>query len=218
MRLCQVSADVTRMTGAGVMLMTGDVRRGSLCTTDAVSAAIEQLQYDLGEGPCVDAYQEDRPVLEPDLAHPSSPRWPGFSDLALTAGAGAVFGFPLRVGPVRLGALNLYSRRPCSLTSDQHADALVLAAVVAQAILVMQAEAPAGAVAAGLELDANFQDVVHQAAGMVSVQLGVSVGRALVRLRAHAFGNEQPLHEVAEAVVTRRLRFHPEPGETDSGP
>ena len=45
------------MTGAGIMLMSGDVPRGSLCTTDEVSALIEQLQYDLGEGPCVDAYQ-----------------------------------------------------------------------------------------------------------------------------------------------------------------
>ena len=59
------------MTGAGIMLMSGDVPHGSLCTTDEVSALIERLQYDLGEGPCVDAYQLDRPVLEPDLAEPA---------------------------------------------------------------------------------------------------------------------------------------------------
>src|SRR5687768_16355171 len=55
-RLCDVSASVTAASGAGIMLMSGDVPRGSLCTTDAVSALIEALQYELGEGPCVDAY------------------------------------------------------------------------------------------------------------------------------------------------------------------
>ena len=52
------------------MLMSADVPQGSLCTTNEMSDLIEQLQYALGEGPCVDAYRQDWPVLEPDLAHP----------------------------------------------------------------------------------------------------------------------------------------------------
>ena len=76
-----------------------------------MSTLIEQLQYDLGEGPCVDAYQLDRPVLEPDLAEPAAPRWLAFAGPALAAGVRAVFGFPLHVGAVRLGALNLYCDR-----------------------------------------------------------------------------------------------------------
>src|SRR5437660_416329 len=82
-RLCQVCAEVTGMTGAGVMLMSGDIPRGSICTTDAVSALLERLQYDLGEGPCVDAYDQCRPVLEPDLANPASPRWLAFREPAI---------------------------------------------------------------------------------------------------------------------------------------
>src|SRR5438552_17004497 len=106
-RLCAVGTDIIGMSGAGIMLMSGDVPRGSVCTTDDVSALIEDLQYGLGEGPCVDAYNQDRPVLEPDLAHPDEARWLAFSGPALEAGARAVFGFPLRVSAVRLGALNL---------------------------------------------------------------------------------------------------------------
>src|SRR5690348_2386420 len=151
------------MSGAGVMLMSGDVPRGSVCTTDAVSARIEQLQYELGEGPCVDAYNHDRPVLEPDLADPATPRWVAFTRPALDAGARAVFGFPLQVGAVRLGALNLYCDTPRALTDDQHADALLLASIVAEALLLLQADAPAGTVAAELEANADFQYVVHQA-------------------------------------------------------
>ena len=88
-----------------------------------------------------------------------------------------MFGFPVQVGVVRLGALNLYSDRPGALTHDQHADSLVMADVAARAVLAMQADAPPGAVAAEFEAGANFRFVVHQASGMVSVQLGVSVGR-----------------------------------------
>lgn len=214
-RLCEVCAEATVTTGAGIMLMSGDVPRGSVCTTDDVSDLIEQLQYDLGEGPCVDAYQNDRPVLEPDLARPRTPRWPAFTGPAVEAGARAVFGFPLQVGAVRLGALNLYCERPGPLTDDQHADALVMADIAAQAVLVLQADAPPGKLAGELEAGADFHYVVHQAAGMVAAQLDVSVGQALIRLRAHAFGNDRKLADVAANVVSRKLRFDAESGEKD---
>lgn len=207
-RLCRVAAEVTGMSGAGVMLMSGDVPRGSICTTDEVSACIEELQFALGEGPCVDAFRLDRPVLEPNLAEPASPRWLAFAGPALEAGAKAVFGFPLQVGSVRLGALNLYRDRVGALDNEQHADALVMAEVVAQAVLLLQADAPPGSLAVELEAGADFQYVVHQAAGMVAAQLNVSVTHALIRLRAHAFGNDLPLTQVAQDVVARRLRFY----------
>jgi ANTAR domain len=206
-RLCGVGAEVTDASGAGIMLMSGDVPRGSVCTTNEVSCLIERLQYTLGEGPCVDAYRQDRPVLEPDLAHPSTPRWLAFSPPAVEAGVRAVFGFPLQVGAVRLGALNLYRDWSGRLSDDQHADALVMADVAAQAVLVLQASAPPGQLAAELEAGADFHYVVHQASGMVAAQLDVSVGQALIRLRAYAFGNDRPLAEVAEDVVARKLRF-----------
>lgn len=209
-RLCAVAAEATGMTGAGIMLMSGDVPRGSVCTSDDVSAVLEQLQDALGEGPCVDAHNEGRPVLEPDLADPSEMRWPAFSAPAIAAGAAAVFGFPLRIGAVRLGALNLYRDRIGRLTDDQHADALAMADVTGPAVLALQSGAAPGQLAAQLEDGSDFQYVVHQAAGMVAAQLGVSVGKALLHLRAHAFGNERPLVEVATAVVDRTLRFDPE--------
>jgi hypothetical protein len=208
-RLCDVCAKVSAMSGAGIMIMSDDTPAGSVCTTNEVSDRIEELQYTLGEGPCVDAYNEGRPVLEPDLADPATPRWLAFSPQALAAGTRAVFGFPLHVGAARLGAMNLYSDRPGQLSDDQHADALVMADVTAQAVLAMQANAAPDALAAELEAGANFHLVEHQAAGMVATQLGVSVREALVRLRAHAFSHDTGLNEVAEAVVARELRFDP---------
>lgn len=181
--------------------------RGSLCTTDAASGLIEELQYTLGEGPSLDVYRQDRAVVEPDLAAPLIPRWPAFSGPAVDSGVRAVFSFPIRVGAVRLGALHLHRDRPGPLTNEQHADSLVTAQILAEAILALQAKAEPGELAQTLETDGDFHYVAHQASGMVAVQLGISVEEASVRLRAYAFGTGTSIAEVADAVVQRHLRF-----------
>jgi len=206
-RLCTVGPQITGSNGVGVMLMSGDIPSGSLCSSDEVSELIEDLQFTLGEGPCVDAYQDDKIVSEPDLADPQTRRWFAFTPPALEAGARAVFGFPLRVGTVRLGALNLYRDRPGELTADQHADALVLADVTARWVLDAQAGAPSGVVAEQLEAGADFHLAVHNAAGIVSVQEGISVTEALIRLRAFAYSHDRPLADVAQDIIARRFRL-----------
>lgn len=208
-RLCDVCTEVVGVSGAAIMLISSDMPRGSAGSSNHVSRLLEQLQFELGEGPCIDAHNSDRPVLEPDLADPRVPRWLAFSGPAIAAGARAMFGFPLQVGVVRLGALNLYNDRPGDLSDDQHADALVMADITAQALLLLQANAEPGMLSAELERSADLQFVVHQAAGMVAVQLSMSVGHAMARLRGHAFGNERHLADVARDVVARELRFHP---------
>jgi hypothetical protein len=208
-RLCEVCAEMTDTSGAGIMLIADGTSRGSICTSNSVSEVIEELQFTLGEGPCIDACREGRPILEPDLASPARQRWVAFAPPAIAAGARAVFGFPVRVGAAHLGALNLYRDRPGPLTDDQHADALVLADVAAELVLLLQAGAPPGELAMELEASASLHYVVHQASGMVSVQLGVAVEHAMVRLRAFAFVSGRPLIEVARSVVDRTLRFDP---------
>jgi len=102
--------------------------------------------------------------------------------------------------------------------TEEHADALVMADIAAQTLLTLQADAPPGRLAAELEAGADFHYAVHQASGMVSVQLNVSVAQALIRLRAYAFGNGRPLTEVAAEVVDRTLRFDDPGGERDLVP
>ncbi|MGH9272321.1 MAG: ANTAR domain-containing protein, partial [Ilumatobacteraceae bacterium] len=93
-------------------------------------------------------------------------------------------------------------------------DALVLAGLAAQTVIEMQASAPDGVLGAALEDGTNFQFVVHQAAGMVAVQLTVSVTEALIRLRAYAFRHDLLVSAVARHVVEGRLRFDGrEPGQ-----
>lgn len=205
--LCQACSDVTGTTGAAIALISPDLEQSTAGASNEVSDRIEELQFTLGEGPAVDAYQQERPVLEPDLADPATPRWLGFTGPALKAGVRAVFGFPLHVGAAWFGVLDLYRDRPGPLDEQQHADALAMADVVTEAILLMQAHAAPGDVATELATDSPTRSVVHQAAGMISAQVDVSVAQAMVRLRAHAFSNDKRLAEVSKEVVARELRF-----------
>jgi hypothetical protein len=204
--LCGAGVDVLGVSGVSLMLRVDD-RPTPVCASNALAAHLGDLQHTLGEGPGVDAEETGRPVAEPDLARPRLVRWIAFGPAALEAGAGALFSFPLRLGAVRLGALTLYEPSAGSLSDGQHADALVMAGVMFNAILAMQTGAPAGILGRDLEPLADYGAEVHQASGMVSVQLEVSVGEALVRLRAHAYAAERPLTEVAAGVVRRGMRI-----------
>lgn len=189
------------------MLLVADSNEGSLCSSDEVMTLIEELQYSLGEGPCLDAFDRGAVVLEPDLANPAVTRWPAFSPPAVDAGARAVFAFPISVGAIRLGALDLYQDRPGALDDGQHTRALALAELIATWVLDRQGAAAPGSLAPSLETGADFHFVVHNAAGMISAQLGIGIAEALVRLRAHAFGQDRLVSEVARDVVERRIRF-----------
>lgn len=206
-RVCHVAKRVTGVTGAGIMLMSADLPLGSICTTDPVSSLIEELQFDLGEGPAIDAHSLGQPALEPDLADPETPRWLAFTEPALAAGVRAVYGFPMRIGAVQLGALSLFRDHAGPLTDDEYADAVAVANLAAETVLLLQAGAPPGMIAAELDTGVDFHYAVHRASGMVAAQLGISVGQALLRLQAHAFADGRPLSEIAQLVETRELTF-----------
>jgi len=214
-RLCDLSANVTAMSGAGIMLRSSGTSLGSVGMTDAVSALIEELQFMLGEGPCIDAYKSERPIAEPDLAEPTR-YWPGFTPPALEGGVRAIFAFPLLAGDVSMGALDLYRDHSGALSDDQYSDALIMADIIAQTVITMQVQATPGTLATELRRGTEGRAVVHQAAGMASAQLRVSVDEALLRLRAQAFANDRQVADFARDVVDRRVRFDPASGAAES--
>jgi len=204
--VCRVCAQALSVTGAGIILLAGGGHRMSLGASDDVERAIEEAQFALGEGPCVDAGRLGVAVHEPDLATWGRGRWPMFAARAGDAGVIAIFAFPLLVGADCIGAMNLYRDRPGTLSTRQLADAQAVASLVALGVLAVQGDAPAGSLAPQLA-DLPFRAVVHQAVGMISVQLDVSVAEALVRLRGYAYAQERPIDEIAALVVARTLHF-----------
>lgn len=206
-RLCDTCVEVLDVTGAGIMLMSDGEHRGTLGVSNRVMTVIEDLQFTLGEGPCIDAYTSEHAILEPDLGDPATNRWPAFSGPAVQAGVRAVFGFPLRAGTVYLGALDVYLDHPGDLRSDQLTDAAVMAGVISNTVLALQADAAPGELPELLDATVHHRAIVHQASGMLSAQLDIAVADALVRIRAHAYTSNRPVNDVAHDIVDRRLRL-----------
>lgn len=208
-RICDLCVAMLDVTGAGISMMTEAGSRGVVYATDDVAAQIEDLQLTLGEGPCVHSVRSGVPVLIPDLEVPDDvavARWPAFMKGAGVVGVRAVFAFPLRIGAINVGALDLYRDRPGEL-SGAHLRAGFMAADAAALALLRAHTERADAIADDVETRSAFELQVHQATGMVQTQLGVTTEEAFLALRARAFALGRPLVDVATDVVARRLRF-----------
>jgi hypothetical protein len=181
--------------------------RGVAAASDAASERIDELQFTLGEGPCMVAFTSRRPVLEPDLTAGGALRWPIYAPAVRAEGVLAAFAFPLQVGAARLGVLDFYRQHSGTLSTDELAEALTFADVATTMLLDGQEKAAPGAAAAGLDEALEYRFELYQAQGMVMVQMDVSLVEALVVLRAYAFSHDRDLAEVARDVVTRGLRL-----------
>lgn len=206
-RVCMAAVSLLSLKGAGLSLMVDGELRGTAGVSEPGIAMVQELQLTLGEGPCVDAWTSRAPVLEANLADPAIVRWPAFAQAGVDAGVLAVFAFPLHLGAIRIGVLVLYRGHPGILNADEMAYGLVLADMATQVLLALQAGAPANVLHEVLTSEPSHWAEVHQATGMVSVQLDVSLDEAFVRLRAHAFAEGLPLRTLAREIVTRRHRF-----------
>jgi hypothetical protein len=205
--LCRASMELLAMNGAAIMLGRDGGPGSSFGRSGDGIGTLEDLQFTLGEGPGIDAHASGRPVFEPRLDDPVTSNWPVFAPAAVAAGMLAAFGFPLRVGAIRLGALDLYRERPGSMTDDQVTDATVLAGVITQALLAFQAQAVPGAVPREIDHVENLRAQVHQASGMISERHDIDIADALVRLRAHAYAEGRPVNDVATDVIAGVLEI-----------
>ncbi|TFV88906.1 GAF and ANTAR domain-containing protein [Blastococcus sp. CT_GayMR16] len=202
--LVHACAGALPISGVGLALMTEQGPAGTVAATDGAALELEELQFTLGEGPCVDASKTGRPVLQPDLASTAPGRWPAFASGALAAGVAAVFALPLRVGAIRVGVLDLYRASPGTLGPAELTEALSYADAATLLLLYLQTRAsesePLHALAV---LDDRAE--VHQATGVLSVQAGIGLAEAFVLLRARAYAENRPLGEVARDVMTGSL-------------
>ena len=199
-------ADALPVTGAAISTMGDFLGNETVSATDSQAARIDELQFDLGEGPCWDAMKTARPVFEPNVKTHLSGIWPAFSEAIRTDDVGAIFAFPLFIGPLRLGALDLYSTQPLLLSDVQAKQTAAFAAVVSRLVLhralsrVGHEESP--------EADLQFsRRTVHQATGMVLAQLNLPPDEARLVIQAHAFAVGRSMQEIAEDIVERRLNF-----------
>jgi hypothetical protein len=200
--------------GAAISVIDEGLSRGTFGASNDDARVLDELQFTYGEGPCLEAARGMQPVLVSDLLATDEPRWPGFAEAAGRAGVRAVFAVPVRVGSVGLGALDLFRCLPGPLSSGQLSDAVLIAEAAALTLLDMVDDGNSGqARTSPLErwgqLTSWARIEVYQATGMIMAQLDVPAVDALVRLRAYAFTHDLSASDVAQLVISRRLRLEP---------
>ncbi len=208
-RMCRAAARALTLSGCAVHLVGRDGASGVAGSSDDRSSRIADLAFTTGDGPGLDAYRLRRPVLVADLSRAAA-RGPGFADAAADVGVGAVYCFPLQVGGVSLGVLDLYGDEPRVLSPDE----LSLALAFSHLAVLMVLGDP------GIDADGEWEPAldhraeIHQAQGMVMVDLGVDLAEALLRMRAHAFQGGLPLIQVARAIIAGLVLPSARGGET----
>ncbi|WP_428341328.1 GAF and ANTAR domain-containing protein [Mycobacterium sp.] len=209
-RLCEACVQLFGVDAAAISLVFDGASTGTLGASGPSARAIDELQFTLGEGPCLDSVAERAPVLVVDLAVPEHQRWPAYSPAVRGHGIRGVFALPVLVAGQYLGALDLFRTTPGLLGSDHLAGALVAAELAEMAFLDLIGADLYAAVTdpdstAWAELNALSRTEISQATGMLVAQLDVDPAVALVRLRAHAYATGTSATSVARDILNRRL-------------
>ena len=117
--ICDTVVRLTGVDGAAVAVLAPSMGvRELVYATDALAQQLDELQFTLGEGPCVDAYQRGHPQMFPSLgAQGFEARWPAFTAELVALGVAAVFAYPVPGDHRPLGVLELYRRTEGRLRS-----------------------------------------------------------------------------------------------------
>jgi hypothetical protein len=211
-RLCEVCVSLLDVEAAAISLVYDGANIGTLGASGALGRVCDELQFTLGEGPCLDSVASRAAVMVMDLADPGEQRWPLYGPAMLAHHIRGVSAMPVIVAGEYIGALDLFRSQPGLLAGDDLAGALV-AAELAQLPLLdlldvqLQTAATDPDSNAWAELHALSRAEVGQASGMLMAQLDIGAAEALVRLRAHAYSTGRSATEVARDIIDRRLRL-----------
>ncbi|MHB1782744.1 MAG: GAF and ANTAR domain-containing protein [Acidimicrobiales bacterium] len=205
-RFCRTSSEILGVTGVGVTLLDGARLFGQIGASDDIAVGLEWAEFALGEGPRALAAASGRPVLDPDMVEAEC-RYPLFAPAARALGANAIFTFPICSASSVIGTLSFYNDASGDLSGDQLVRASLLAKTALALIRAAMSSCSDGEVPDELAHVGKDRNSVHQATGMISAQLHLSMADALGALRAHAWATNEPLAEVSAAVIERRLRL-----------
>lgn len=214
-RLCEACVELFTVDAAAISLVFDGVNTGTLGASGPQARAYDELQFTIGEGPCLESVLVRAPVLVVDLADPAHAgyaRWPSYGPAMLAQGVRSVFAMPVLVAGEYIGALDLFRVAPGALEDADLAGALIAAELAELPLLDLLAEDLQAAASdpdsdAWSELNTITRAEVSQATGMLVAQLDVDPAEALVRLRAHAYATGRSATEVARDILDNGLRL-----------
>ncbi|HEV2088819.1 MAG TPA: GAF and ANTAR domain-containing protein, partial [Cryptosporangiaceae bacterium] len=177
---------------AGISLIEGRQKVRTPAATDPTVEAVDQAQYETGEGPCLDALYEHRTIRLPDMA--AEARWPKFTARIAGLGVHSMLSFQLFVAGDNLGALNLYARTENAFDDESDHIGLLFASHAAVALAGAQREEQ---LVAGM----HTRDLIGQAKGILMERYKLTGDQAFALLIRSSQTLNVKLREVAEELT-----------------
>jgi hypothetical protein len=211
-RLCEACVMLFDIDAAAISLVFEGATGGTLGSSGATARVYDELQFTLGEGPCLDSVASQAPVLVSDLVNPGDVRWPVYGPAMLDLNIRGIFAIPVVLAGEYVGALDLFRVLPGGLDGEEIAGAILAAELAGLPLLDFMDSDLQAAVNdpdsdAWAELNALSRAEVSQATGMLVAQLDVEPAEALVRLRAHAYATGRSATDVASDILDHRIRL-----------
>lgn len=195
---------------AAISLVFDGTTTGTLGSSSDQARVYDELQFTLGEGPCLESVTLREPVLVTDLADPHDQRWTAYGPAMMDLRIRGVYAMPVVVAGEYVGALDLFRALPGRLGGSQLSGAIVAAELAGIPLLdLLDGDLHAAVTEPGsnawTELNVLSRVEVSQATGMLVAQLGIEPAEALVRLRSHAYATGRAATDVAHDILERRL-------------
>ncbi|QZQ53743.1 ANTAR domain-containing protein (plasmid) [Curtobacterium sp. TC1] len=205
--LCAPFLSALPVTGVAISTLGEPFGPETVCASDSTAVRLDEIQFDLGEGPSWDAMRSRLPVLEPDLQASTSEHWPVTLMALQVIHLGAVFAFPMHVGTLNIGTVDLYNRAATALAGDVVADAAALTEAVSRQVLHRALARREDTGAGAHDVSRYSRREIYQASGMVAAQTGADVNDALLLLRASAYTAGRTVRDLANDVIHRTVDF-----------
>ena len=211
-RLCEACVVLLDIDAAAISLVFDGANSGTLGSSGASARIYDELQFTLGEGPCLDSVLRRIPILIVDLGDPEEARWPAYRPAMLAHQIRGVYAIPVVVAGEFVGALDLFRARPGPLLAADLAGAVAAAELATVPLLDLldgdlQAAVTDPNSNAWAELNRLTRAEVSQAIGMLVAQLEVEPALALILLRAHAYATGRSVTDIARDILDRRLKL-----------
>lgn len=201
--LADFCLEMLPVDGVGVLLL--EEQQLTVATTNSqVGEAVERLEVELEEGPCVECVRVGHPVFVPDLAAAAS-RYPNFVPRALEAGARAIHALPMTGHGELVGSLNIVSAKPNELSETELSTARMLSDVAVSYIFAVRLHEETSQLAGQLQNALDTRVLIEQAKGVIAERHGDSMSDAFERLRQYARSQSTAVREIARQVVEDEL-------------
>ncbi|HET9561888.1 MAG TPA: GAF and ANTAR domain-containing protein, partial [Propionibacteriaceae bacterium] len=189
--------------GAGLTLLEEN-RSDTIVSTADFVARIDDIQYSLGQGPCVSAVANRQIVLSGSLG--GDRRWPQFGSRVARLGVHSVVSLPLITDEGVVGAMNVYAHDKNAFTADAGRLGELFAVPAAIAVQNAQVLAQTKRLASQLQAALSSRGVIERALGIMMSRSGGTEAEALDRLRTLSQNQHEKLPAVAQSIVQEAVR------------